>query len=456
MIFIFFLSFLQINAQSSFAQVATPTPGFVPSCSQTTPSPSPTAAPPVGAKVFHVNPDSIRTQLLENNVDLELAYDQTKDAKDQVISKALSLLPSVSLSMKGSSFMVSEIQFLLPFLMPSNWFNAYEQEDLYKAQLLGYKILELNTYSSALAVYYTVLSDFKTTQVYEQQATDLQTIANVLNSQAAIGIGVSQITIDQAAGNANVAVGNARNAQQAIVSELAALKSMLGFSNEDITLVLDFTDMPASSAESQNIQDIVNQAVAIAPELGQIQFLEKASNMAKWSNIFSFIGSTSMVSAPTNGAAAGIGSLQAEGSVSLGASIFPNVAISNRNTKEIALQQTMLIEDDDQIVGSAIQNVALAKNQFQVDSNADVQLGNAYTGVTCEYVIGVASIVDILNASQNRAAAELAKISAELDLSLLRITLHRALLTDQFAKIEGCKNPTPEKSGFFHRSKQTI
>jgi len=436
------------------AQVqTTPTPVFNGSCTAVSPTPFPVAAPPAGATVFHVNPDSIRVQLLQNNTSLDVAFKQVEDAKDQVTSKALSLLPSVSLSLKGS-FVVSQIQFLLPFLFPSNWFNTFEQADLYQAQLQAYKILELNTYGSALSVYYTIMSDAQTAQVYQQEANDLQNLANALELEYQMGVGITKISVDQAEGNAKVAAGNANGAVQTMINEMESLKAMLALPPGPATfLVLDPGDMPASAAEGQNIQTAINQALSIAPELSQIKQMEKAANAAKWSNVFSFLGSASLSSQSTTGSA-GLGSLSAVGQTTLGASIFPTISLSNRNIQEVKEQETELNQETGQVISTSIQNVDLAKSQFNLDSDAVNELTQAYNGVSCEYAFGLANMVDVLTARANMTSAELSQIAARLDLSLLRITLHRAFLTDEFANIHGCSQPNVA-TGWFHK-KQTL
>ncbi len=77
-----------------------------------------------------------------------------------------------------------------------------------------------------------------------------------------------------------------------------------------------------------------------------------------------------------------------------------------------------------------------------MDADGETHLRNAYQGIACEYYFGFASMTDVLVARSALANATLAKIAADLDLNLLRVALHRALLTDQFANIHGCTNPT--------------
>ena len=63
-----------------------------------------------------------------------------------------------------------------------------------------------------------------------------------------------------------------------------------------------------------------------------------------------------------------------------------------------------------------------------------------------KYTFGRIDLELVFQAEKNAAQATATKVKAQMDLDQLRITLHRELLTDQFAQIPGCAiRPEAEK-----------
>jgi hypothetical protein len=72
-------------------------------------------------------------------------------------------------------------------------------------------------------------------------------------------------------------------------------------------------------------------------------------------------------------------------------------------------------------------------------ATAEAQLLGVARDVFQQYSLGHTDLLHVYDAERSAAQATAAKVKAQLDLSQLRITLHRELLTDQFASIPGCK-----------------
>ncbi len=70
-----------------------------------------------------------------------------------------------------------------------------------------------------------------------------------------------------------------------------------------------------------------------------------------------------------------------------------------------------------------------------------------------KYQLGSATLLDVLTASTQLAASAVNRIKSKLDVDMLRVTLHRTYITDQFKEIPGCKLNAPistgESSGFW-------
>ena len=56
--------------------------------------------------------------------------------------------------------MLSNVTFLLPFLIPDNWINLKESEHQLNAEELTYQIVELNQFASAYALYKNIVDEY--------------------------------------------------------------------------------------------------------------------------------------------------------------------------------------------------------------------------------------------------------------------------------------------------------
>jgi outer membrane protein TolC len=411
------------------------------------------------AKKIVLDPATLRVQLLKANLSLEQQEKLVEDAKTSVSLARAGLFPSLNVTalFKGN-FILSSIDFLVPFLVPSNWAALDQNKHLFEAQKLSYKALELNTYSSALAVYFNVRSDNEIAQQYLQQAKDLRQIADYIQNAASFGVASGQ-DVQNALGNAEAAEGQASRMQVAMIKEIAALRQMLGlsldtqiqFSTQDTAATLAPSDVEAATAPA-DIEKIVNRSLSTAPEQAQINELISAAKAGTWSKTFGWINSASVGASGQNGGNASFSNLEAKGSISLGLGLFPIIELSNRNVQEIQLRAEALRQENTQILEGSILASQEAQNELAHFSRAEAALKGAYDDVLTQYQFGVANIYDVLQAHKSLSAAAINRIQAELEITLLRVTLHRTMLTDEFAKIPDCaaqNPPAPQKRGGF-------
>ncbi|MFL5814402.1 MAG: TolC family protein [Bdellovibrionia bacterium] len=411
------------------------------------------------AKTIVLDPATLRAQLLKGNLSLVQQEKLVEDAKTSISVARAGLFPSLNLSaaFKGN-FILSSIDFLVPFLIPSNWAELDQNKHLFEAQKLSYKALELNTYSSALSVYFNVRSDNEIAQQHLQQAKDLRQIADYIQNAASFGVASGQ-DVQNALGNAEAAEGEASKMQVAMIKELAALRQMLGLSLD--TQILFSTDQSAatlapstveSATSPTDIAKAVDRSLSTGPELAQINELITAAKAGTWSKAFGWINSASLEASSENGSNASFSNLQARGSVSLGLGIFPVIELSHRNVQEIQLRAEALRQENTEILEGSILATQEAQNELAHFSRAEAALKGAYDDVLTQYQFGVANIYDVLQAHQSLSAAAINRIQAELEITLLRVTLHRTMLTDEFAKIPDCaaqNPPAPQKRGGF-------
>lgn len=393
-------------------------------------------------KAFVLNQSTLQSQLLSGNLEILKALYAVHDAKDQVNIARANLLPSLNLggmvSFSGGGFILSSIDFLMPFLLPSNWYNYFSEKNLFEAEKLSYNTIQLNTYSSALSLYFTMVADRQIYAIFQQQYQDLQDIYEMQKKRAAVGlIPVSDVMQTQA--QAQMAGVKASQLAELSKQEIATVRKFLNLALET-DIQLEGSTMANSPFEFETMQTTIAKANSVSLERQQIKFFVKAAEQQKWAKVFAFINGASIGSRGTTGNAS-FDNMQASGSLNLGFAQFPTYELNERRIKEIQLQDTILQQENTRIIESTIGSIQEAKNQLDLATQAEIQMAQVYQLRLQSYEQGAATLIEVLQARNQMADASVAKIKSQLDLNLQRTVLHRTLLSAQFSSIKGC-NPS--------------
>ena len=410
-------------------------------------------------KTIKLNPATLRSKILESNISILTELNQVHAAKDQINIARGNLLPSLNLSglMTGSAtFLLSGITALVPFFLPSNWLNISVQKAAFEAEKDSYWIMQLNTYSSALAMYYTMLADQKTHKIYSDEAEDLKNIYLTLKKKSEVLHTVSADVLNHAKSQYESAAVQASSSRELEVQELAAIRSVLGESLAT-NIVFDTSMMAASTWEDKNIQSAVDQAYAISPEHRQNLNLIESSRKARTSSLFSFLSSASLASSGStsgsNPSSASFGNLTPRGSVNLGFATAPTYELNSKTIYANELRETALKESTTKILEAAMNSIVEAKKQVELSAKAEAEMLDVYDVKLQRYNLGLGvAFMTVLLARTQAVATSLQHVNAELDLNLQRVTMHRALLTDEFAQIKGCQGEVMAAQGGFFKN----
>ncbi|MGZ6359831.1 MAG: TolC family protein, partial [Bdellovibrionota bacterium] len=180
-----------------------------------------------------VNPASLRTMLVRSNYGVLENLNLIHQAKDQVNIARGNLMPRLNLGailsgiVTGPAFALQSVSILLPFLLPSNWANLHQSEDLLESQKIGYRLVELNNYASAYALYTTMQGDSAIRDVVVSEYNDFVTVRDYLINQQKFVGNVPQEDIDRADAQVNSAAANVSATDELLVSERAALREAL-------------------------------------------------------------------------------------------------------------------------------------------------------------------------------------------------------------------------------------
>jgi multidrug efflux system outer membrane protein len=428
--------FLISQLIASFALASTPTPS--PSVSPS-PSASPSASPsPV--PTVSLNPDTLRTLLLSENNQILISLQNVHVAKAAVSNARAGLLPSLNISFTGPSFALSAVSFLVPFLIPSNWFALKASEHELTADEAAYYIMELNTYASAYAMYETVVSDLQERDILVQAMNDYQTLESFLEQEASSGVPVTPVDLETAQAQTKAAAAAVSSLDETIIQERFQIGMALGLP-PDAGINFDSVDVTASSTETATTYDALSdQAFNMSPEKTQQDAIIAAGGDNKWSALFSFIGSDTVQATSDNfsGGSVDFSTLQDKGSINLGFGIFTSYELSKQDLAVLKLEQTSVSQQMGATVGSTIASIAQAIYQYNQNLDAEQLQQNALLNEVENYQNGSSTIASVVQQQESMTQFSTARVKSHADVNALRITLNRTFLTEQFANIKGC------------------
>jgi len=419
---------------------------------------APTKAKPAAAVPASIalNPETIETQVLRSNTSILDAMNAVHQAKDEVNIARGNLLPSLNLtallSFSPGGFMLASIDFLVPFLIPSNWANYFTQKNLFEAEKLSYNVVELNTYSSALSLYFTTLSDRQVQEIYQQEYLDLQQIFELQKQKNGVGtVPIADLLQTQA--QAQMAGVKASQLSELNQQEIASLRKAMAL-NVNTAMTLDFVDMAASPWEYQTLQTTIDKANAVSLEAQQLRYMYRAAQDQVWSKAFGWISNVSVGSTGSASGGASFAHMAATGSINLGFALYPTIQLSQDQAKEILIQEQTLSLENTRVVESAINSLIEAKQQLDLATQAETEMAHVYQIKAQDYDQGTETLTNVLLARNQLADASIAKIKANSDVNLQRVLLHRILLSAQFSTVPTChavRMPTEQKVGIIGR-----
>lgn len=389
-------------------------------------------------KSVTINPQTLRTLLLSQNIDIAVALNQVQQAKTHVSQARASLLPSVNLGSvisSGPSFMLTSVSFLMPFLMPSKWMDLKESTHLLKAQGISYYLAQINGYASAYSLYMTVLGDMELRNALYRQYENFKAIEDQLRLPAEVGI-IRKEDFLQAQAQAELALVQVSQVDELIVRETAAIRQMLGLSlNQKIIFAPATT--AASNYEGWKPQALLDKVHASSPETQQMDSLLLAAEYAKWSKTFGFLSGASLgVNRPVTGGS--FSSVTSNSSVDFGFGYFPALELSNQNLAQLRLRKQEVRLEQAQLIEATLGAMTEAHKQYNSAVQAEENLRTVYDAEYMRYQVGIVDIVQVLQAGNSLTTAVVNKVKAQTNLNTLRVSLHRMTGDDQFKAIEKC------------------
>lgn len=384
-----------------------------------------------------INAVTLKKLMLDRNIDLLVQLNQVQQAKARVNQARGNILPSINLGTvvaSGVSFGLATVSVLLPFLLPSSWFDLRSTQHLLNAQGTAYYIAQLNTYASAYTLYYTVLNDMDLREALYTQYVSSKNLEDAMKPAMERGI-ISPEDFLKAQAQTKLAYIQVSQVDALINSEKAAIREMLA-----LPLTTDITfergHAPVSQYEKSTPMLLLPQVLKTSPEYSQMNSMIAAANADRWSQAFSFLTGSSLTAAKSNGS---FGDVSHVGSVNLGFAYFPALQLTNLNIAALKLQKQALEFDHANILEVTLVSLNEAEKQLGAAEVAVANLQKVYDSQLGRFRLGMISLVDLLQTTNSLTSALANRVTAQSSLDNQRIALHRVMLTDQFSAVSACK-----------------
>jgi outer membrane protein TolC len=395
------------------------------------------AAPKAPATIT-INPRTLKTRLLESNIELAVQLNNVYKAKDSVDRARRNLLPGINLGAaidSTFSFSLASVTMLLPFLLPSKWLDLRESQHLLNAQGEAYYIGQLNTYSSAYALYSTIQGDIELRAILQYQYENYKKIEDMIRT--AVQIGMREKTeLMQVEAQTQLSKIQVSQMDVLILQEKAAIRDMLALPlSTDIKI--EAFHIGSSPAEQQPLQTTVDQSLAKSPELRQLSSMLKATEAAKWSAFWSFL--TGATLGASRGPTGAFSDAEGAGSATFNFGNFLILKIGNRELDAIRLQKRQIDQDQAKMVETTVGSLRESQMQLNLARQAESNLEALYENELQKFKMGMTDLLHVLSAGNNLTAAYTNRVKAQTSLDTLRVGLHRMMISDHFGLVQKCQ-----------------
>jgi multidrug efflux system outer membrane protein len=377
-----------------------------------------------------------------------LEFNRVHAAKDQINVARGNLFPSVNLGAFATAatnpvFLLSQVEFLLPFLVPSKWFDFAESRHLYESERLALTLLKLNLYASTASMASTFATDSEVSDVYAREALDDTAIVAIAERHPEK---FKSSDLDDARTAMHMARVHQAKTESLVVTEGAAVRSALNIPPHP-GLQVAFADvmLPPSEFEGGIPEKAAQWSLERAPELRQMQELLLASRARNWSKRFSFLTGFSVRDfvAPGTSVNFGTSEVYASSQVQFGFALFPAMRLAARDLERIIIQMRSLEGEIYRIAEVALGQIQLLEDRVRESEAATQSAERSYQSLLVRLIEGKEDPSMVTSARSQWRDTEIEWLQARNELNLARITLHRLTLTSEFAKIDSCL-PAPK------------
>lgn len=331
-----------------------------------------------------------KEQVINDNINVSIAYEQYVLVKGQAQAKTLQLLPTLTVDMLIYDYQYAILRSVVP--EPQRFFEAAASKDLREAARLNKVIVQKNLLADLETTFFLYQYHQEMLESFKKESLITNEIAS--RSQEAYDLGAIDFSEYYRAQRSVVsAKTQVVNGKQVVKTEEYALKLILQANNtesldlEKINFYNETLDYPSSAVEASSI------AVSNAKELEQFDYLIEAANKQKKGTAVSWISWSGV-----------------------GFDYFSRVSIAKSEVKKIGLNKKKSVYE--------IKNqVAAQYSQIESQKEKIVYQNELLSMAKVEYEAALEAQDSLLNSFINTKKAELNLMYAEREASKLKYEL---------------------------------
>lgn len=331
-----------------------------------------------------------KEQVVNDNINVSIAYEQYVLVKGQAQAKTMQLLPTLTVDMLMFDYQYAVLRTIVP--EPQRFFEAAASKDLKQAARMNKTIVQKNLLADLENTFFLYQYHQEMVESFNKESQIANEIAT--RSQEAYDLGAIDFSDYYRAQRAVVSANTqAVNGRQIVKTEEYALKLILQANNnepldlEQTNFYNETLDYPATSAEAATI------AVNNSKEIEQFDYLIEAANKQKKGVAVSWISWSGV-----------------------GFDYFARLSIAKHEVNKIALNKKKSVYE--------IKNqVAAQYAQIESQKEKIVYQNQLLTMAEAEYAAALEAQTSLLNSFINTKKAELNLMYAQREASKLKYEL---------------------------------
>lgn len=389
-----------------------------------------------------VTPENLQSLLAAGHNDVVQEMSAVLTARDSAELARDELLPSINLNLgltvvSAPGFLASSVSCLVPFLFPSNWYDYYAAKNTFLAEAKSAQTITLNAYATAYSLLTRVAADQAILEILRAQLGRAQTYATEIEMQFRAGF-IAKLDVSRTHAELAKSKLEFDKAELGLRTELAAVRKMLTLP-ASTQLVIALPEPLPSSLEELETPSAIQAALAkieeTAPELEQMQLLEKAAQnnvkSVEWSFLDGCSGSQGTVGNHSTSAFQPSGSFDLD----LGVGLFPSIRVAKRALSDLAWRKGQIQAEMSRVLETSLAGIETSKALKETSAQYQASAEHLVSTQAHALEVGHATLKDLLDSFGAMTAAQIEHINAGVGLASFRTALNRLALENEFATL---------------------
>lgn len=351
------------------------------------------------------NLSTAKTRVVNENINIAIAYENYVAVKSQAQVKALQLLPSITIDMLIYNYQYTILRSIIP--EPSRFFDAAAAKDLAKAASVNRTIVKMNLLEDLEKTYFLIQFHKEAVVSLNKELEIKKIIASRVQEAYDLGaVGFEEFYNTQR--EVTLTKSSLVSAVEIVKSEEFALKLILQVKNNLDLLILDQAEFYNETLDfPSDTEQAMNLAANNSKEVAQFDYLIEAAGHTKKGVSLSFIS--------WNG---------------VGFDYFARVSIAKSEIRKLELQRTKAVYEVKNQVAASYEEIRTHKEKMAYQDQLLAMAQEDYVTASANYNNQLGTLISMKRAELNLLVAERESRRLEYELELKYIHLKRLLGAD--------------------------